>query len=259
VNQLLKQIGEQHVTAFFLVLGRLTPLFVLGPVMSSKLVPMRVRGIVAVALAVGLSPVVAQHTQLPTDLWALAGLMLKEMFIGLCFAFVLGTLFSAFSTAGSLLDTLSGFAYGAQVDPINGNQGAVLSSAYTMIGLLIFIVIGGDDWVIAGLAKTYDVVGLASYPQLTRIVAGATHAFSQIFVAAIEIAGPVMLALILTDAAVGVVSRVVPQLNVFAVGLPAKVVVALMLIAATMPFVASWLTDTLQQDVGSAIAALRIA
>ena len=259
MNPLLQQLGEQHVAAFFLVLARLTPLFLLGPVMSSKLVPMRVRGIVAVALAIGLSPVVARHHPLPLDLWQLAGLMLKEMLVGLCFAFVLGALFSAFAVAGSLLDTLSGFAYGAQVDPINGNQSAVLSTAYTMIALLIFIVIGGDAWVIAGLAKTYDVVGLASYPQLGRLVAGATRAFSQIFVSAIEIAGPVMLALILTDAAVGVVSRVMPQLNVFAVGLPAKVVVALLVVAATLPFVAGWLSDALQQDVGSALQAMRIA
>ena len=65
-----------------------------------------------------------------------------------------------------------------------------------------------------------------------------------------EVAGPVLLALILTDAAFGVVSRVVPQLNVFAVGFPAKVVVGLLLVTATLPFVAGWIGDELQQDVG---------
>jgi flagellar biosynthesis protein FliR len=257
--QLLHQLGEQRVAAFFLVLARLTPIFLLGPVMSSKLVPMRVRGIVAVALTIGLAPVVSAHHTLPMDIWELAGLMLKEMLIGLCFAFMVGALFSAFSVAGTLLDTLSGFSYGAQVDPINGNQAAVLSSAYTMIAALIFIVIGGDNWVIAGLAKTYDVVDIASYPQLASLVEGAVQSFSAIFTSAIEIAGPVILALILTDAAVGVVSRVVPQLNVFAVGLPAKVIVVLLMVAATLPFVASWLTDALQNDVGAALSALRVA
>ncbi len=259
MNQLLQSFGEQHVASFVLVLARLTPLFLLGPVMSSKLVPMRVRGIVAVALAIGIAPVVSAHHPIPLDLWQIAGLILKEMLIGLCFAFVVGALFAAFSVAGGLLDTLSGFAYGAQVDPVNGNQSAVLSSAYSMVALLIFIAIGGDQWVITGLARSYDVVGITDYPQLGRLVQGAVQAFSQIFVSAIEIAGPVILALILTDAAVGVVSRVVPQLNVFAVGLPAKVIVALVMIGATLPFVAGWLTDTLQQDVFSALQAMRIA
>jgi flagellar biosynthesis protein FliR len=259
MNAILRSFGEQHVAAFVLVLARLTPLFILGPLLSSRLVPLRVRGIVAVALAIGIAPIVSRHHVIPLDLWQLAGLTLKELLIGLCFAFVIGCLFAAFSVAGTLLDTLSGFAYGAQIDPINGNQSAVLSNAYQMLAVLIFIAIGGDEWVIAGLAKTYDVVGITSYPQLAELVQGAVHAFSQIFVSAIEIAGPVILALILTDAAVGVVSRVVPQLNVFAVGLPAKVIIALLMVGATLPFVASWLTDTLQQDVVTALQAMRIA
>ena len=74
-----------------------------------------------------------------------------------------------------------------------------------------------------------------------------------------EVAGPVLLALILTDAAFGVVSRVVPQLNVFAVGFPAKIVVGLLLVAATLPFVAGWIGDELQQDVATALQAIRVA
>ena len=68
-----------------------------------------------------------------------------------------------------------------------------------------------------------------------------------------------LLALILTDAAFGVVSRVVPQLNVFAVGFPAKVVVGLLLVTATLPFVAGWIGGELQQDVGAALQAIRVA
>ena len=84
-------------------------------------------------------------------------------------------------------------------------------------------------------------------------------AFGAIMTSALEVAGPVLLALILTDAAFGVVSRVVPQLNVFAVGFPAKVVVGLLLIGATLPFVAGWISGELQQDVGAALQAIRVS
>jgi flagellar biosynthetic protein FliR len=67
-----------------------------------------------------------------------------------------------------------------------------------------------------------------------------------------------MLALILTDAAFGMVSRVVPQLNVFQVGFPAKVVVGLLLVGASLPFVAGWMNDQLQADVGAALHTLRV-
>lgn len=256
-SQLIAQFGEQRVLAFFLVLARLSPLFLLAPLFSSKMVPARVRGVVAVGLAVGLSPVVA-HGHLPTDVLGIGSLLTKELLIGAAFAYALAATFAALAVAGSFLDTSIGFSFGGLIDPVNGNQSAVLSTAYSLVGLMVFIAISGDAWVIQGLARTYDVVGIADYPSLGRMVAGAGQAFVQVFASALEVAGPVLLALILTDAAFGVVTRVVPQLNVFQVGLPAKVVIGLLLIGATMPFVAGWLANQLQTDVGAALDTLRV-
>lgn len=257
-SQLVAQFGEQHVVAFFLVLARVSPLFTLAPLFSSKMVPARVRGIIAVALAIGLSPVVAGGQVLPTGPAELGALIGKELLVGAAFSFVLAAFFAAIQVAGSLLDTLIGFSYGGLVDPVTGNQSALLSTAYSMVGILVFIAIGGDSWVIQGLARTYDVVGLTQLPSLGTLVQGATDSFVGIFSAAVQVAGPVILALILTDAAFGVVSRVVPNLNAFQVGMPAKVLVGLLLIGATLPFVAGWMSDELQQDIGSALSVLRV-
>jgi flagellar biosynthetic protein FliR len=253
-QQLIAEFGEQRVLAFFLVLARLSPLFLLAPLFSSHMVPGRVRGIVAVALAIGLSPVVSHGAHLPTDVMGIGALLLKELLIGSAFSYALAATFAA----GSFLDTSIGFSYGGLIDPVNGNQSAVLSTAYSLIGLLVFIAIGGDSWVIQGLARTYEVVGLTDYPSLGHLVHGALDAFVGVFASAIEVAGPVLLALILTDAAFGVVTRVVPQLNVFQVGLPAKVVIGLLLIGATMPFVAGWIGQQLQADIGAALETLRV-
>lgn len=256
--QLLADFGEQRVLAFFLVLARLSPLFVLAPLFSSKMVPARVRAIIAVSLAIGLSPVVSADMHLPTDVLAIGSLLAKELLVGSAFAYALAATFAALAVAGSFLDTTIGFSYGGLVDPVNGNQSAVLSLTYSMVGLMVFIAIGGDAWVIKGLARTYDVVNLVQYPSLGHIVNGASGAFIQVFTSAIEVAGPVMLALILTDAAFGMVTRVVPTLNVFQVGIPAKVVVGLLLVGASMPFVAGWIGDQLQADVGAALNTLRV-
>jgi flagellar biosynthesis protein FliR len=249
VNELIARFGEQHVAAFFLVLA---------PLFSSKLVPARVRGIVAVGLAIGMTPVVSKGVTVPLDAIGLAGLVVKEMLVGAAFAFSIGALFAAISTAGTYLDTAIGFSYGSLVDPLTGNQSTVLAQLYGLVGTMVFIVIGGDAWVVRGLARTYDLVGLNQSPDLGRLVGAMDATFAGIMTSALEVAGPVMLALILTDAAFGVVSRVVPQLNVFAVGFPAKVVVGLLLVAATMPFVAGWISGELQQDVGSALQAIRV-
>ena len=259
VNELIAQFGEQHVAAFFLVLARLSPLFVLAPLFSSKLVAARVRGIVAVGLAVGISPVVSKGVTLPLGIYDLLWLVLKEMLVGAAFAFSVGALFAALSSAGALLDTSIGFSYGSLVVPLTGNQSSVLAQAYALVGTMVFIAIGGDGWIVQGLARTYDLVGLDQAPDLGRLVGGVDAVFGSLLISALEVAGPVLLALILTDAAFGVLSRVVPQLNVFAVGFPAKVVVGLLLVAATLPFVANWISGELQQDVGAALQAIRVA
>src|SRR5918998_4245668 len=159
-EQLLSQmgIGEQQILAFFLVLARISPLFALAPLFSSKSLPKRLRGIVAVALAVGLTPVVGFETELPTDPFGLAGMIGKEILVGAAFSYTLAALFAALEVAGSFVDTLIGFSFGGLIDPITGNQSAVLSRIYALIGVLIFITIGGDTWVIQGLARTYELV-----------------------------------------------------------------------------------------------------
>jgi flagellar biosynthetic protein FliR len=258
MSPIIQQFGEQQVAGFFLVLARVSPLFVLAPLFSSQLMPVRVRGIVAVALAIGLLPVVARE-RLPLDTFALAGLIGKELLIGMGFAFALGALFAALSVAGTFLDTTIGFSFGSIVDPITGSSAAVLAQLYSLVGVLIFIAIGGDAWVIQGLARTYDLVPLEAYPALGTMTAGALTAFTGIFVAAIQVAGPVMLALVLTDAAFGMVSRVVPQLNVFAVGFAAKIVVGLLVLGVTLPFLAGWLSGELEAAVTEALRTLRIA
>jgi flagellar biosynthesis protein FliR len=259
VDELLKQFGEQNLVGFILVLARISPLFVLAPLLSSRLVPGRVRGIVAVALAVGLSPVMTEGTTLTTVPAELVWLIGKEMLIGLAFAFVLGTLFAAISVAGSFLDTMVGFSFGSLVDPVTGTQSSVLQQTYSMMGILIFIAIGGDEWMIRGLAETYEVVPIDQMPDLGTMVQGVDKAFAGIFGAAIQVAGPVLLALVLTDAAFGLVSRVVPQLNVFGVGFPAKVTVGLLIVGTSLPFVGGWLADELQGSVSDALRALEMA
>jgi flagellar biosynthetic protein FliR len=259
VNALLRQIGQQHVIGFFLVLARVGPLFIVAPLFSSKMFPARARGVAAVALAVGLSPLAMKDQHVPTDALSLAGLVGKEALVGFAFAFAISVLFAAVSIAGSFLDTLIGFSYGGLVDPVNGNQSSVLSQLYTLIGVMVFIAIGGEAWMVQGLAKTYDLVGITELPALGALVGGAQHTFASIFVSAVELAAPVLIALIITDAGFGVVSRVMPQLNVFAVGFPAKILVGFLIVAASLPFVAGWIGNQLQASVMSALQTIHVA
>ena len=182
-DQLIAQFGAQQVATFLLVLGRVSPLFILAPMFSSRMMPARAKGVVAVALAIGIAPVATRAAggaagHVPMDVIGLAGLMLKEILVGTAFAFALAAFLAAVSVAGSLLDTFIGFSFGALVDPVTGNPGGALNQLYALVGVAIFIAIGGDAWVIQGLARTYEAVPLLSAPEIGSLVEGMQVAFS---------------------------------------------------------------------------------
>ena len=258
MTALLGKLAGNELAGFILVLARVTPLFLIAPLFSSDVIPPRVRGIIAVGISIGLTPIALHGQHVPAEPLAIAGLVIEGLLVGLGFAFALAVLMAAVESAGSLIDVISGFSYGSLINPLNGEESAVMNRFYGLVGTLIFLVIGGEAWTLRGLARTFQLVPLTSGPQLDSLVGGAVQVFSTVFAGALEIAAPVLVALLITDVAFGVVSRVVPQLNVFAVGFPSKVAVAMLLVAASLPFTANWISDQLSVSVGAALGALKV-
>jgi flagellar biosynthesis protein FliR len=259
LTQLINQVGGSgHVTAFFLVLARVGPLFTFAPLFSSKMLPTRVRGIAAVGLAIGMTGVALHGQDVPTDPLTVTGLMVANLLAGLAFAFAVGVVFNAVQGAGTLVDSVSGLSFGSEVDPVNGNQGGTFTSLYGIVGVALFIAIGGDAWVLRGLSRTFDLLPLTSAPHFNSLAAGASQAFGSLFTGALEVAAPAILAMLITDVGFGMVSKVVPQINVFGVGFGLKIGVALLVVSASLPFIGGWMSDQLTTSVGDALQWLPI-
>jgi flagellar biosynthesis protein FliR len=257
LSHLLRALGGgESVTAFFLVLSRVTPLFILAPLFSSKQIPAQVKGIAAVGLSIGLAGVASHGQKIPTDVFQIATLMVEQLLVGTLLSFTVGALMAAVQTAGGLADAISGLSFGATVDPINGNPGGTFSELYSLIGVMLFIAIGGDAWVLHGIARTFDLVPLSQSPHLGSIVNAAELSVGSLFVSAVEVAAPVILALLITDVAFGMVSKVVPQMNVFSVGFPLKVGVAMLMVSASLPFLGGFISDQMYTSVATALHAL---
>jgi flagellar biosynthesis protein FliR len=257
LSDLLRALGGgESVTAFFLVLARVTPLFIIAPLFSSKQIPAQVRGIAAAGLAIGLAGVAGHGQQIPTEPIQVAALTVEQLLVGILLSFTVAALMAAVQTAGGLADMVSGMSFGATVDPINGNPGGTFSEIYSLIGVMLFIAIGGDAWVLHGIARTFDLVPLTASPHLGAVVNAAEASVSALLVSAIEVAAPVILALLITDVAFGMVSKVVPQMNVFSVAFPLKVGVAIAVVAASLPFLGGWINDEMYTSVATALHAL---
>ncbi len=253
LNQALAGISTQNVFGFFLVLARVSPLFLVAPGFSSQMLIPRVRSVLAVALALGVTPLAAHGQTIPQGALAVVGLLIVNFLVGLALAYAIACVFGAVQAAGVLADSFGGLSFGSMVDPINGNPGGTMTNLYSIVGLAMFLVVGGDAWTLRGLTTTFTAVPIADPVQVGPMVAAAESACASLLVGAVEIAAPLMLAMIITDISLGMISKVVPQVNVFAVGFTVKIGVTLLIVAVSLPFIGNWMTNQFQ---GSLVTAL---
>lgn len=254
----LPEIASSQVIAFVLVLARVGGLFLLAPIFSARALPLKAKLLAAGAISFALVPVATHGRELPTDALSTTAAIVGEAVVGLGFAFSIGVLLGAVQLAASLLDTMIGFSLGGVLDPFSGHQQGPLGQLYALFATTVLLLTGGDELMVRGLAESYTAVPLGALPSMAAFSALALDGFMRVFVIGLEIAAPVLIALVVTDAAFGLIGRAVPQMNVFVVELPAKVLVAFAVVGASLPFVAGHLQQELAHSVGVALQGLRI-
>lgn len=202
--------------AFLLVVARLSGLFLMAPVFSSPMIPPQVKILALLGLALAMTPIVAADpSQVPTDGFAVLMAIVKESLIGLALGFSVAIVFTAVQVAASMIDTSIGFAMANVIDPLNNTQSAVFGSFYSMVATLAFLAVNGHHWLIQGFVRSFDLVSITQMPQFDKMLQGTQEIFFQLFLMAFQIAAPVIVTLLLVDVVLGIVARVVPQMNVF--------------------------------------------
>lgn len=253
----LPNIAASQLVGYVLVMCRVGALFLLAPIFSTRMIPMQAKLVVAGAISFALTPLVTNGVAVPTGV-SVAPLILKELLVGLAFALGLAVITAGFQTAAAILDVTIGFSFAELVDPLTAGQSAVIGQLYAVFSVLVFLLVGGDRLMLEGLAASYRVIPLGTTPSLAQAAALAEHDITQVFLIGIEIAAPVLVTLALVDVSLGLVARAVPQMNVFFVGIPAKILVGLGAISASLPFVTGHVQGLLQQAVYQALSTLRV-
>ncbi len=235
---------------------RVAAMVSVAPVFASAFLPPTAR----VALVVGLSIIVCALVpplqavgRMSTA--AYIELVVSEALLGMAIGLGARLLLSALDFAGQVLDLQMGLRASAFFDPAFGHQSGQLGQLYGLVGLLLFLELGGHHWLLRGLAASLQYLPpgeVACSGNLGAIIAGLG---ASIFSFAVRVAAPVMLAMFLVDLVFGVMARAVPQMNVFIVEIPAKILgglVAMLLCAPLLLEVASGLI----QEMNRLVAAL---
>jgi flagellar biosynthetic protein FliR len=238
-------VSPQWSANFLLVLARLSAALVAIPLFGARGVPAPAKiGLAALLSLIVLPLQSAPSASLPTDLLPFASLVGSEVLVGLAIGVAVSLVFSALEMGATLVGVQIGFGLHGVIDPLTGSQSSVLNQFYRMVVTLIFFAVNGHYLVITGLLQTFEVVPTGT-ADLTLIAGDrVVPFFTSLFVVAIRIALPVMGALMLTDLAMGLVARTVPQMNVLVVGFPVKVGVGLFVLALAMPLTVALMAST---------------
>jgi flagellar biosynthesis protein FliR len=213
---------------FFLALTRILAALVTIPVLGGNGIPAQVRigfGIVLTLVIVPWQPLPASTEAMGFIGFAVS--ILKELIIGTLISFAATLTFGAVQIVGSVMGIGSGFESGRIFNPAFQDPGSAFDQLFTIIAMVLFLVIDGHHLVIIALAKTFEVIPVNGPLPIFATWTVIARMTSQLILAGIQIALPIMAALTIADIALGLVARVAPQLQIYFLGLPLKVGISL--------------------------------
>src|SRR3712207_4871633 len=245
------------VTLAALLLGtaRATGFVLLAPPFNSRMIPAPVKGALALALSVLLSTQIAPSLPDPTAGFLVVSAV-TEVVIGAALGFVVQVLFTAVQMAGDLIDLTGGFSLQPAYDPLAMTLNSSVGRLHYLLATTLLFSSNGHLLVVKGFATSYEGMPVGGAVPTEQIGAVLVTAFTMMFLAAVQIAGPMVAVLLLADVALALLSKAAPALNIFAIGFPVKIMITLTLLGLTFPLLPPAL-DSLMEHAVEAMTAFR--
>jgi len=235
--------------------ARMTAFLAIAPPFSHRAIPNNVKAMLGVGLALAVSPRVTEGYQTLSNT-AYLGALVVEVATGAFFGFLVLLLFSALQSAGALIDLFAGFSLAMAYDPGGQVNGAQFTRLFQLAGIVLLFSSDGYQLVISGLLRTFTAIPPGTGWNLGASSQTLVASMTQMFLAAVQVAGPLIVVLFLADVGLGLVSRVAPALNAFALGFPLKVLLTLAFagfIFIALPQVVSALVDRALEAIGEVL------
>ena len=247
-------ISVDYFVRFVLVFFRIGGIFVFAPFFNQRAFSISLKIAFALILSFVTFPLLAvQDFTPPKEVAGIIPAVLRELMVGLVIGYAAQLLFAGMRFAGDLISVQMGIGLATLIDPNFNEQSTVLSQLYNLFALMIFVSLGGHHFFIYSVIQTFDFVPLAGFHYSTNLGSYLLSLFGNIFIVGLRIGAPVLITLFLTSIAVGLVSRAIPQMNVFMVSPPLQIIagvgVIIISLRATVMML-RFLFTQLEKDLG---------
>jgi flagellar biosynthetic protein FliR len=223
-----------NMPGFFLVFIRMLAFFTMSPVFSLTGVPVQVK--------IGLSMVVSMviyPSLLPMAApigWTYFFQLIEQALIGLCLGFAAALIWAAVQMSAALIDMQMGFVIAGLFDPQTGTQMPLMGRLHYVLATLLLLAYDGHHLLLKGILESFRWISPVQAGLTWKGFDGwLTDGIAQMFFLALQISAPIVGALFLADVILGVIARTVPQMNIFVVGLPIKMLLGFFCLLLVLP------------------------
>ena len=226
----------------FLIFVRVGAILMSMPIFKSRSIPVLVKFGLALAASIVLYPLL-DRTAFPVvnDLGTFAIGAFCEIMLGISIGLAVNLIFVGLQMAGQISGYQMGLALARVMDPSAGQQVPLLSQFFQLFSFLIFLTINAHHWFLMALADSFQLVPPFGFKVSGGLIEQLVHIGGLMFVIAIKVGAPVIAALLITSVAFGLIARTVPQMNVFLVAMPLKIIIGLLFIGFSLPYLSSFL------------------
>lgn len=240
-------------------LARILALISVAPLWSTAGIPRRTRLVLGLAITIALAPVLPPMPSVqPASLSGL-WLLMQQVLIGIAMGFVARVIFSAIDMAGTFIGFQMGLGFATFYDPLQGAQTPVVSEFIGLIALLLFMALDGHLLYVSTLAQSFHAIPVSAEALSPGSWRNISEMAGKIFSAGLLLSLPIVVAMMVTNLALGVLTRAAPQLNLFALGFPLTLMGGFLMLALSMNYLAipfqAIFNDALESMLGFAVPA----
>ena len=235
---------------WLLVFVRMSSIFVVTPVFGRREVPSYLKIGFAFFCSYILVPLIGDIQLEYSNLLSFAVIIGKEFLVGIVIGYVSFLVFSALYVAGPLIDMQIGFGMVNVLDPTMNTQVPITGNFIYILTTLFFLLIDGHHVLLSALFKSYSVLPIDGFVFTEVMVNNIANVFTDVFVIGFKISVPVIAAVMLAEVALGILSKTVPQMHVFVVGMPLKIGIGILTLYVIMPAFVKIMTVTFDRMYG---------
>lgn len=254
------QLPEEQLLLFIALFLRVTGFFVAMPVIGTPTVPKSLKVLFSLTFAVIMYPVV-QRTTLNFSAFSdqMLWIALKEIVVGLFLGFLVRMFFFAMTIVGEIVGISSGVAAAQMFNPATGDHNTIFESFHSLIGTMIFLILGGHHLFIAGFAQSFDYLPVTAMGFHLVSVQTVVELGQEIIATGFRLAAPVWIAVLVANLALGFLGRAVPQINIFVMSFHVTILLAFGVLFLMLPILVGELGGVIEHmaiGFGEAVTSL---